>query len=270
MDLDKLILGAIGGDIIGSPFEFHPIKTKDFELFSDKSHITDDSVMTMANMQWLTHSSLTISRSMKELALLHKNAGYGPMFGAWLEEKLSDFYGSFGNGSAMRVSPIGWYSHDMPDVLYNQTLISAAITHNHREGIRGAMVVTHSIAMALNGNSKEEIKRKVIELAGYNLNFKLDDIRESYKFDSTCQGSVPQAFMCFMEADSYEDAVRNAVSLGGDADTMACIAGSIAEAFYGIPHEIKEEIWKRVPDDLKYIVRQFSYQYHRLEEIRNI
>lgn len=270
MDVSKLILGAIGGDIIGSTHEFNPIKTKDFELLTNESHITDDSVMTIANMMWLSSEQpITIKQAMQDAYKeakgegMGENYGYGPLFYSWLLGHVPDYYGSFGNGSGMRVSPVAWAAaknHSYKE-LSESTIVSAAITHNHQEGIRGAVAISYAIYYALIGFDKDEILKKVIDKTHYIINYKLDDIRENYKFNATCQGSVPQSLLCFMEAESYEETVRNAVSLGGDADTMAAMAGSIAEAYFGIPTEIKEKIWSYIPERLKKYVIAFSEKF---------
>lgn len=260
-----MILGAIIGDMIGRPYEFRQNrqKTKDFPLFSQASQPSDDSVLTVANMQWMLGANL-------ESAMLHwchkyPKAGYGGMFRKWLVDKDRHPYNSLGNGSAMRVSPVAWVAQSLEDCL-TLAAASASVTHNHPEGIKGAQATAAAIYMARTGKSKEEIKEYIQNKFEYNLDRKVDEIRPSYHFDSTCPGSVPEAIICFLEGDSYEDTVRNAVSLGGDTDTQAAIAGSIAEAFYGIPQEIQDEALKIIPKDMLEVIEEFSEKYQSTEQ----
>ena len=242
------MLGAIIGDIIGSPYEFKSKKIKKFELFGKGSRMTDDSYMTIAvacacsdtNLQDEVTFKADVIWWMRRIGRQYPRAGYGGMFYRWLISDIMPAYNSFGNGSAMRVSPVAWVAKTLEEA-ERLAAWSAEVTHNHPEGIKGAKAVAASIFLARQGKTKDEIKR-YIEDNYYALDFKLDGIRPSYKFDVTCQGSVPQAIQCFMEAVDFEDAIRNAVSLGGDGDTQAAIAGSIAEAFFGIPNELAERI----------------------------
>lgn len=240
------MFGAIIGDIIGSVYEFSPIKTKVFPLFSRFSHPTDDSVMTVAVAcacaDTLCRDIDLFKRAavlrMNEAGRLYPDAGYGGRFSAWLKSEVKKPYNSFGNGSAMRVSAVAWSALDLAQAeLYAK--LSAEVTHNHPEGIKGAQAAAAAVFLARAGKSKKEIKA-YIEKNYYKLDFTLDGIRDKSFFDVTCQGSVPQALVCFLEADSFEDAVRNAVSLGGDADTQAAIAGAAAEAYFGIPEDIMQ------------------------------
>ena len=225
---------SIFGDIIGKHFEFLriPNKTKDFELFSKDSTYTDDTMCTLAVMKWLNgdtkHSLVNI---MRETCNAEPRRGYGGMFRKWLHDETMTAYGSFGNGSGMRVSPVGWYAKTEEECL-ELAKQSAIITHNHPEGIKGAQAIALSVFMAKNGKSKQDIKERITELFHYNLDRTLDEIRPHYHFDVTCQGSVPEAIISFLESTSVEDAVRNAVSLGGDTDTQGIMAGAIAEAYY--------------------------------------
>ncbi|GHU71972.1 hypothetical protein FACS1894184_19400 [Clostridia bacterium] len=235
------MLGAIVGDIVGSIYEFRgaAIKTKDFPLFSEKCRFTDDTVMTFATAEALTQGGTPehFTNAYKKYATLYPRAGYGKGFRQWAFSDDRQPYNSYGNGSAMRVSPCGWYFSD-----YDETLriaeTSAAVTHNHPEGIKGAQAVAAAIYMARNGKDKQEIKNVIMSGFKYNLSRALNDIRPRYRFDSSCAGSVPEAITAFLESESFEDAIRNAVSLGGDSDTLAAIAGSIAEAYYGVPDAI--------------------------------
>jgi ADP-ribosylglycohydrolase len=233
------VLGAIIGDIAGSVYERDNIKTKDFPLFRDDCYFTDDSVMTIAVAEALDNggSPDDFINSMKALGWLYPGVGYGPTFIRWVLSDCRKPYNSFGNGSAMRVSPVAWY-FDSLDEVEHFAEISARVTHNHPEGIKGAKSVAGAIFLARKGTSKVEIKEYVEEKHGYNLNRTLDEIRPYYKYDITCQGTVPEAIIAFLESNDFEDAVRNAVSIGGDSDTVAAITGSIAEAAYGIPEEI--------------------------------
>jgi len=256
------MLGAIAGDIIGSVYERNNIKTKDFNLFEGKVRFTDDSVLTcaIANacVNYLEHKDKKIFESdvvheMKTLGLNHLTAGYGHRFVDWLFNPIP--YGSFGNGSAMRVSPIGWISESLEEAL-ELAEISAKVSHNHPDGIKGAKAVVSAIFLARNGASKEEIKEYIVKNF-YDISFTLDGIRDSYKFDSSCQGSVPPAIEAFLESSSFEDAIRNAISIGGDSDTLAAISGSIAEAFYGIPDIIKSKCFLYLDEELLKSVTSF-------------
>jgi len=241
------MLGAIIGDIIGSPYEFSSGKTKRFEMFRTGSQPTDDSIMTIAVgcacVQADCRDEIVFKRvltiNMRELGRLYPDAGYGGMFYSWLTTDAMGPYNSYGNGSAMRVSPVA-YAEDTLAGVERLARWSAEVTHNHPEGIRGAQAVAAATFLARTGRSKEEI-RDYIEKEYYSLGFTLDEIRPGYSFDVTCQGSVPQAIVCFLEAKDYEDAVRNAVSLGGDGDTIAAMAGGIAEAYFGIPEDMQEK-----------------------------
>lgn len=238
--------GALAGDIAGSIYEFDNIKTKDFELYSGSGlRFTDDSVMTIAVAKSLWDSSLEdykdlpgkLIYNMHEIGKRYPYCGYGGAFYGWIMYDGTKPYYSYGNGSAMRTSECGRIADSLEEAL-ELAKICASVTHNHPEGIKGAQAVTSCIYLARIGESKEEIK-SFIEKEFYNLNFKLDDIRDSYKFDETCQGSVPQAIEAFLESTSFDDALKNAISIGGDSDTIACIAGSIAEAYYGVPENVK-------------------------------
>ncbi len=258
------MLGAIIGDIIGSPYEFSSNKTKNFPLFQDGCRLTDDSYMTIAvacacsdtNLQDEAIFKADITYWMRRIGRLYPNVGYGGMFFRWLKSDIMPAYNSFGNGSAMRVSPVAWAAKTLEEA-EKSAAWSAEVTHNHPEGVKGAKAVAAAIFLARQGKSKEEIK-VYIENSYYALNFKLDDIRPTYKFDVTCQGSVPQAIQCFLESADFEDAIRNAVSLGGDGDTQAAIAGAIAEAYYGIPNGIKEKVLEYFDSKIKYFYDVFA------------
>ena len=263
------MLGAIIGDIIGSPYEFDSDKTTDFELFTLECDTTDDSVMTVAVGCACVNSDLSdeadfqknVVRYMRELGNKYPNAGYGENFYKWLRNPTMGAYGSYGNGSAMRVSPVAWVSDSLEQA---ETLAqwSAEVTHNHSEGIKGAQAVAAAIYLARDGKDKDEI-REYIEEKYYDLDFTIDEIRDDYSFDVTCQGSVPQAIKCFLESDDYESAVRLAVSLGGDGDTLAAIAGSIAEAYYGIPDDIAEKGLEYMDGELFDYYMEYSEQLYK-------
>lgn len=260
------MLGAIAGDIIGSIYEWHNVKTTDFPLLTERSHFTDDTVMTIAVAKWLLedagHSGEHLVKCMRELGQKYMHAGYGGRFRKWLQAENPRPYHSYGNGSAMRVSPVALYAGSLEEAL-RLAEISARVTHNHREGIWGAQAVAACIYMNREGRSKEEIKKFVTEHYGYNLNRTIDEIRPDYRFDETCIGSVPQAIIAFLEGKDCEEVIRLAVSIGGDSDTIACIAASIASAGKDkqsalLSAEIEEECAKRLPNDLREIVERFE------------
>lgn len=252
--------GAILGDIIGSIYEFdyNNIKTKDFPLFQKRSHFTDDTVMIIAIAEALFESDIDkdyeynadlFIKSMKKWGHFYPNEGYGHMFLNWLITIDSKPYNSWGNGSAMRVAPIGWIYDNLEDTR-RMAKISAAVTHNHPEGIKGAESTASAIYLARNGYSKEEIKKHIEKEFNYDLNRTCNEIRPTYKHVESCQETAPEAIIAFLEGIDFEDCIRNAVSLGGDSDTLTAITGGIAEAFYDIPEEIGNE-------GLKYLKKEF-------------
>ena len=274
------MLGAIIGDTVGSVYEFHNIKTTHFPLFDPRSNYTDDSIMTMAVADWLLtdpkHGMDTLEASLLNFAKKYPcpMGGYGGGFRRWLfhSEDLKDYgsgdfkigtrhpYNSFGNGAAMRCSANGWMFDTLDDT-ERVAGLSAAITHNHPEGIKGAQSTAAAIFMARDGKSKEEIRDYISTKYGYNLNRTCDEIRPVYDWDSSCQGTVPEAMVAFFDSTDFESAIRLAVSLGGDSDTLACITGSIAEAFYkDIPDDIALKIWDLIPEDFKAIFRKMEAQ----------
>jgi len=231
------MLGALLGDMVGSRFEWHNYKGKDFELGHDDCRATDDSVLTIATAQALL-DNLPFDDVYRTWYRRYPHAGYGGRFAAWARGESGEGYNSFGNGSAMRVSPLGWYEQSLDRVL-QQAQQSAVVTHSHPQGIKGAQAVAGAIFMARHGKTKDQIKEYIEQNFGYALDITPDEIRPTYQFDVTCQGSVPQAISCFLYSHNYEDAIRTAVSIGGDSDTIACITGSIAEACYGgVPQEL--------------------------------
>lgn len=250
------MLGAIAGDIIGSPFEFAPYKYKDFPLFSEFSNFTDDTVLTVAIADILLHD-LDIVETLKRYSKKYPDRGYGGSYLRWVTSESNKPYNSWGNGSAMRTSPVGFFYNSEMDIC-NAARLCASVTHNHPHGIRGAQATSFSIFLARYGTSKEDIRREISRWFNYDLSKTVDEIRPDYRFDVSCQGSVPQSIIAFLESESFEDAIRIAVSLGGDADTMACIAGGIAEAFYGaVPEEIEKETRKRLPAEFIELIDEF-------------
>jgi ADP-ribosylglycohydrolase len=251
------MLGAIAGDIIGSPYEWAGIKTTDFPLFESDCKYTDDTVMTVATAHALL-TGMPYERAYHELGTRYPRAGYGQHFRDWLMMSATQPYGSWGNGSAMRVAPVAW-ARDSEDDVLAEAERSAAVTHDHPEGIKGAQAVALAVYLARTGSTKEDIRDRVTRVTGYDLERRLDDIRPGYDFDVSCQGSVPEALIAFLESDSVESAIRLAVSLGGDCDTQACMAGAVAEAFYGgVPPELATPALERLPADLHDIYRDFE------------
>lgn len=261
------MLGAIIGDIIGSPYEFdmNNIKRTDFILFSSKSYFTDDSILTIAVAEALIDSGLDelkfekeLINKLKEYGKRYPNAGYGGRFIGWLMSDNPKPYGSFGNGSAMRVSSIGWLLDNLDDVeLFAE--ISAKVTHNHPEGIKGAKAVAGAIYLARMGFNKKQIRKYIVDNYSYDLSKTCDEIRPTYHHVESCQETMPQALTAFFEGASFEDCVRLAVSLGGDSDTLTCITASIAEAYYGIPDFIKKIGYSYLDGFLKDKVEKYKY-----------
>jgi ADP-ribosyl-[dinitrogen reductase] hydrolase len=240
------MIGAIIGDIVGSRFEFDNFKSKDFEMFDTECDFTDDSVMTLAIAKALqSYEIITdmeefkkhLVKVMHEVGMRYPHCGYGGRFYVWMMKNHTEPYNSFGNGSAMRVSPVGWFSNSL-EACEALAAATAEVTHNHPEGIKGAVAVAGAIYLSRTGHSMDEIKEYIKNY--YTIDFTLDEIRDDYDFYEICQKSVPQALEAFFESTSFEDAIRNAISIGGDSDTIAAITGSIAEAFYGADEDMKE------------------------------
>jgi len=252
------MLGAIAGDIIGSVFEWENCKSKEFPLFSKKSTFTDDSVLTFA----IANAILTktdYAKNLRDFSHKFPNRGYGSGFSQWLGS--SEQFFSYGNGAAMRVSPVG-FAFDTLDKVIEEAEKSAAPSHNHVEGIKGARATAAAIFLARTGKTKEEIKNYITENFSYDLDRKVDDIRPTYEFNETCQGTVPEAIIAFLESTDFEDAIRTAVSLGGDSDTLACITGGIAQAFYKvIPTVIVTGIIERLDLKLLRVLHKFNKKY---------
>lgn len=254
------MIGAIIGDIVGSRFEFNNHRSKDFELFTDECFVTDDSIMTLAVAKAIMETCRTFESSvvtsgfsdefysvlerntiryMQEVGRKYPNCGYGSRFYQWIFSQNPQPYGSFGNGAAMRISPVGFAARSEEEAVKMSKVVTS-VSHNHAEGIKGAEATVIAIFMARTGSSKEEIRSRITR-DYYELDFTLDEIRDTYEFDETCQGTVPQAIEAFLESTSFEDAIRNAISIGGDSDTLAAITGGIAEAYYGVPIDMEEK-----------------------------
>lgn len=275
------MIGAIIGDIVGSRFEFNNHRSKAFELFTDKCFVTDDTIMTLAvakallktdkayikgqkimghittrlDEEYLDRLSENTVVAMQAIGRNYPNCGYGGRFGQWMFSENPQPYGSYGNGAAMRISPVGVIAESVDEV----KLLSRAVTsvsHNHVEGLKGAEATAMAIFLARTGHSKDQIREYILENY-YEIDFSLDEIRDSYQFNETCQGTVPQAIQAFLEADSFEDAIRNAISIGGDSDTLAAITGSIAEAYYGVPDELVEKTLGYLDDELMGIYEEW-------------
>ncbi|RKU11914.1 ADP-ribosylglycohydrolase [Candidatus Poribacteria bacterium] len=262
------MLGAIIGDIVGSVYEWNRIKTKDFEFFTSRCFFTDDSVCTAAVADILLHD-LPPTETMQKWCQRYPDCSYGGMFGKWIYEDTPEPYDSYGNGAAMRVSPAAFLHRDDLDAALAASDTVTAITHNHPEGMKGARATTHAIWLAFQGKSPAAICRIITNEYGYDLTQTVDEIRLEYSFDETCQGTVPQAITCALESVSFEDAVRNAISLGGDSDTLAAIAGPIAEALHGIPKEyIEKTVTKYLveADDIKTVIKEMYQSYNSSSE----
>lgn len=261
------MLGAIFGDIVGSVYEGRNNRTKDFPLLIEESTFTDDTVMTIAIGDALLEAleqdydeakiEKTIITKMQAYGRAYPYRGYGGMFAKWLEAKDPQPYHSFGNGSAMRVSSVGWLFDTLEEVEH-YAQITARVTHNHPEGIKGAKAIAACIYLARKKKSKEEIYEYITKTYQYDLHESLDEIRSYYSFDVTCQGSVPQAIRAFYESENYEDAIRGAISIGGDSDTIACMTGGIAKAYYGMPEDLKNMAKKRLDKRLLKVVNAFE------------
>lgn len=258
-------IGFTCGDCIGFPMEFNTQKYINYKPFSQGSHYTDDTVMTIANIKWLLDGELTHEALVSKMVYFgtkYPMAGYGQHFWLWLQgDNNYRPYNSFGNGSGMRVSPVGWFFDNEEDVL-KYAKISAEVTHSHTEGIKGAQAIAICVYLARTGHTKDFIKKYVEEHFGYDLNRTVEEIRPDYHFYVDCQRSVPESIICFLEADSTIEAIQNAISLGGDTDTMGCMAGAIAEAFYGDADDLFAETIKQIdceyPDEFVDYIKKFN------------
>ena len=260
------MIGAIIGDISGSRFEWHNIKTKEFELFTHRCHFTDDTVMTLAVCDALLRSdgkreelSAQTVRSMQSIGRIYPRCGFGGRFRNWIFERYPRPYNSWGNGAAMRISGCGYVGSSLEEVKTVSRIVTE-VTHNHPEGLKGAEATAVAVYLARTGKTISEIRKYVTENY-YPLNFTLDDIRDEYTFDVSSQGSVPQALEAFFESVSFEDAIRNAISIGGDSDTIAAITGGIAEAYYGVPEDIRKAATKFLDVLLLRVLEDFEKQY---------
>lgn len=253
------MIGAIAGDIIGSVYEFEGIKTKQFDLFSPDCCFTDDTVLTVA----LAESILTgndYASLMKAYYRRYPDAGYGGLFHRWAGGHESQPYSSWGNGAAMRISSVGLAFDTLNEVLVRATEYTA-VTHNHMEGIKGAQATAAAIFLARTGSSKGDIKKYTAATFHYDLSRRVDEIRPTYRFNESCQETVPEAIVCFLESTDFEDAIRNAISLGGDSDTLACITGGIAQAYYGVPAAIADRAMSILDEDLRAVTARFMSSY---------
>ncbi len=254
------MIGAIAGDIIGSVYESNNVKTTSFPLFSQDSKFTDDTVLTVALADSILFGS-EYTEKLKEYYNLYPNAGYGTGFIRWASSADKEAYNSWGNGAAMRVSPIG-FAYDSLDEVLEMARKSAEVTHNHEEGIRGAQATAAAVFLARTGKNKTEIADYIRETFGYKLDEPLEAIRERYQYDPSCQGTVPPAITAFLESENFEDAIRKAISIGGDSDTIACITGGIAQAFYGdIPESIEDKVYENLDSRLRKVVTLFCNMY---------
>lgn len=271
------MIGAIIGDIVGSRFEFNNHRSKEFELFTDECEATDDSIMTLCIAKAIMETEKIVNKRlddydfgddyylllekmaikyMQEIGRKYPNCGYGGRFAGWMFSDDPQPYNSFGNGAAMRISPVGFKARTKDEV-YHLSEAVTKVTHNHKEGLKGAEATALAIFMARFGYTKSEIRDSINDYY-YPLNFTIDEIRDTYKFNETCQETVPQAIQAFLESTSFEDAIRTAISVGGDSDTLAAITGSIAEAYYGVPLETKEKALSYLDDELRLIFNNWS------------
>ena len=254
------MIGAIAGDIIGSVYEYRPIKTKEFPLFHPRCDFTDDTVLTVAIADAILNGTSYVD-SVRRIGSRYPGAGYGASFSQWLHSANGEPYNSWGNGSAMRVSPVG-FAFSTEDEVLAEAKATAEITHNHPEGVKGAQATALAVFLARTGSDKEAIRSRIARQFQYDLSRTVDDIRPVYSFDVSCQGTVPEAIVAFLDSHSYEDAIRNAVSLGGDSDTLACITGGIAEAFYGgVPQRVQAKVKELLTPDLWSVTEAFCGKY---------
>ena len=260
------MIGAIIGDVVGSRFEWNNHRSKDFELFTPKCFATDDSIMTLAIGEALMRSRSDWSdldaqavRCMQAIGRPYPNCGYGGRFQRWIYSDHPHPYKSYGNGAAMRVSACGFVAGSLEEAKALSKAVTK-VTHNHPEGLKGAEATTVAIYMARSGSSMAEI-REVIDRAYYPMNFTLDEIRPTYRFNETCQGTVPQALMAFFESTGFEDAIRNAISVGGDSDTLAAITGGVAQAYYGVPVELHDQAIEYLNPSLLDVLQRFEARY---------
>lgn len=259
-------MGAIIGDIIGSVYEWNNVKSKNFELFTNKSSTTDDSILTVSLADTIINNK-DFTKNLKEYTKKYPNKGYGNNFLMWASSEITKPYNSWGNGSAMRTSPVAWAYNTLEEV-FEKSKDFASVTHNHPEGIKGAQAISAAIFLAKKNASKEEIKEYIEFTFGYNLNRNINQIRKHYKFEVSCQKSVPEAIISFLESENFEDTIRNAISLGGDSDTIAAMAGSIAEAYYkGVPKYLYDKALEHLDENLKMTVLKFQKKYIKFYQL---
>ena len=255
------MLGAIVGDIVDSVYEFNNTKDYNFHMVTPRSRFTDDTVMTLAVAEWLTedktHSESYLIKCMQELGRKYPNVGYGGTFRRWLYRKNPKTYNSWGNGSAMRVSPVGYFAHNLGETM-ELAKTSAEVTHHHPEGIKGAQAIASAIYLARQGKAKKDIQQYVSDTFDYDLNRTIDLIRPAYTFDVSCMGSVPEAIIAFLDGNDFEDTIRKAVSIGGDSDTFGAMAGSIAQAMYGMPKPLAGYCYECLTPELRSILDEFE------------
>jgi ADP-ribosylglycohydrolase len=254
------MIGAIAGDIVGSVYEARPIKSKDFPLFDSRCTFTDDSVLTIA-VAWAILSGKPYRDAVLEVGRRYPHVGYGGTFIRWLMSDNPQPYNSWGNGAAMRVSPVG-FAFDTVEEVLEQARLTAVISHSHPEGIKGAQATALAVFLARRGHDKQKIREQISRHFGYDLQRSVEQIRPAYSFRISCQETVPEAIVAFLDSVSYEDALRNAISLGGDSDTLACISGGIAEAYYGqVPAHIRAKVQSILPPPLWKITDKFGRVY---------
>lgn len=254
------MIGSVIGDVIGSTYEFDCPKTTEFELFPEHSTFTDDTVMSIATAYSILNNE-PYDKIYRILGRKYSGKGYGSMFNYWLFSDTELAYQSYGNGSAMRVSPVGYAYNDVDKVLEGAKN-SAIVSHNHEEGIKGAQATALAVFMARKNCSKDEIRNKIVELFQYDMSRTCDTIRPTYMFEASCQKTVPEAIIAFLDSNSFENAIRKAISLGGDADTLACITGGIAQAFYkAIPRDMAQRALNMLPKKFLQIIKDFNSRY---------
>ena len=250
------MIGAIVGDIVGSVYEFNNIRTKQFPLITKQNHYTDDTIMTIAIMEWLLNTNSSVVKCLQKWGRKYKSS-YGSTFNWWLNQDNPEPYWSFGNGAAMRISATAYAAKNMAE-LKSLVFRATAVTHDHPEGIKGALVTATCIFLALHKASKEKIKEYAISQYPEIEYMNYEWLRRNYLFDESCQNTVPQAIYCFLISDSFEDCIRTTISIGGDCDTTAAISGAIADAYYGIPKNIQDVCLSKLPLDMKQVIKKFA------------
>ena len=261
------MLGSIIGDIAGSIYEFNNHRSKQFEFFGEDVDFTDDTVCTIAVADALLNDR-DPAEALRDWCARYPDRGYGSMFRHWLSSRDSRPYGSFGNGAAMRVSPAALLATSLEDALAKAHAVTV-VTHNHPEGLKGAAATTHAIWLARSGKDPQHIRSAIHSAYGYDLDRTVDSIRSNYYFNETCQETVPEALICALEATDFEDVIRNAISIGGDSDTVAAIAGGLAEALFGLPYEIRQGAESRLPEEMKALLEKLYAQSDKTARLSN-